>query len=61
MATQLDILTMAERADRVASALNRLADSAFTDALSDRDRDSLSDLVMEFFCHAPERDEDPGM
>ena len=45
---------MAESADLVAKALNRLTDEAFTDVLTDRDRGSLSDLVHEFFCSAPD-------
>jgi len=53
-------MTMAELADRVASALNMLADHVFTDALSDLDGGSFSDLV-ELFCQVPEQDEDPGM
>ena len=36
---------MAESADLVAKALNRLTDEAFTDVLTDRDRGSLLDLV----------------
>jgi len=41
---------MAECPDLVATALNRLTDRVFTDALTDRDRSSLSDLVEQFFC-----------
>ena len=52
---------MAERADQVASALNRLTDQVFREALSDRDQDLLSDLVFEFFCHAPDAADDSGM
>ena len=52
---------MAESADLVAKALNRLTDEAFTDVLTDRDRGSLSDLVHEFFCSAPDpSDADSG-
>ena len=58
---QLAIETMAEGSDQVASALNRLTDHVFTEALSDRDQSSLSDLVSEFFCQAPNPADDPGM
>ena len=54
---------MAESLDLVAKTLNRLTDRVFTDALTDRDRGSLSDLVHEFFCGAPDpsdADDDTG-
>ena len=53
---------MAEATDRVALALNRLSDKVFMDALSDRDRGSMAELVAEFFCSAPDNplDDDEG-
>ena len=62
--TQLAIGIMAEGADQVASVPNRLTDRVFTNVLSDRDQSSLSELALEFFCHAPDSadaDYDPGM
>ncbi len=38
---------MAERPDHVATALNRLTDKVFMEALSERDPASLSDLVQD--------------
>ncbi len=43
---RLAFAAMAEHPDQVATAFNRLTDRVFTDALSDRDRSSLSDLVQ---------------
>ena len=57
---QLAIETMAEGADQVASALNRLTDRVFAEALTVRDQSALSDLVSNFFCHAPNSADDPG-
>jgi len=50
---------MAER-NQVATALNRLMDKAFTQALSARDQGALSNLIEEFFCSAsiPDSDEE---
>ena len=45
---------MAEGDDRIVTALNRLTDREFTDALSASDRAALSDLVSEYFCDTPE-------
>ena len=36
--------------ERVASALNRLTDRVFIEALSFRDQDAMADLVANFFC-----------
>ena len=54
---------MAESTNLVAKALNRLTDNVFIDALTDHDRGSLSDLVQEYFCGAPDTsdaDDDSG-
>ena len=47
---------MAKRV-RVATTLNRLADQAFTEALSSRDQLAMSDLVADFFCDAPDTED----
>ena len=41
---------MAQKADLVASALNRITDCVFVDALSSSDRAAMSELVADFFC-----------
>ena len=41
---------MAQKADLVASALNRITDRVFVDALSSSDRAAMSELVADFFC-----------
>ena len=51
---------MAQGNDRVAIALNRLADREFTEALSTDDQGALSELVLEYFCDTPD-EEDIGM
>ena len=54
---------MARDSRKVASALNRLTDRSFVDALSPRDRD---ELIVDFFYNDPETDlsdeeeEEPG-
>ena len=47
-------------AETVASALNNLTDSAFTDLLSARDNAALMALVQNYFCAAPEDNDDDG-
>ena len=42
--------------ERVASALNRLTDRVFVEALSFRDQDAMADLVADFFCGDPDTD-----
>ena len=57
---------MARDSRKVASALNRLTDRSFVDALSPRDRDSMHELIADFFYNDPETDlsdeeeEEPG-
>ena len=46
-----------KRAERVASALNSLTDSAFTDLLSARDQSAIAALVEDYFCAGPEDSE----
>ena len=41
---------MARKADLVASALNRIIDRVFVDALSSSDRAAMSELVADTFC-----------
>ena len=41
---------MARKADLVASALNRITDRVFVDALSSSDRAAMSELAADFFC-----------
>ena len=41
---------MAQKADLVASFLNRITDRVFVDALSSSDRAAMSELVADFFC-----------
>ena len=41
---------MARKADLVASALNRITDRVFVDALSSSNRAAMSELVADFFC-----------
>ena len=41
---------MARKVDLVASALNRITDRVFVDALSFSDRAAMSELVADFFC-----------
>ena len=41
---------MAQKAELVASALNRFTDRVFVDALSSSDIAAMSELVAEFFC-----------
>ena len=41
---------MAQKTDLVASALNRITDRVFVDALSSSDRAAMSELVADFFC-----------
>ena len=36
--------------DKVARSLSRCSDGAFLNALSERDRGAMTDLVEEFFC-----------
>ena len=40
--------------------LNRLTERVFTNALTDSDRGSRSDLVQESLCGAPDADDDNG-
>ena len=42
--------------ERVASAINRLTDRVFVEALSSRDQDTMADLVADFFCGDPDTD-----
>lgn len=51
-------MQMAQKTQRVASALNRLVDGAFVDALSVRDQSSMADLVADFFMGDPDTDTD---
>ena len=58
---------MARNSERVVSALNRLTDRVFVDALSAGDQSAMSDLVADFFCGDPDTDisdseeeEEPG-
>ena len=48
---------MAQAGD-IARALTWLADGSFTDNLSARDQQSLSSLVEEYFCSAPDNNEE---
>ena len=41
---------MAQKANLVASALNRITDRVFVDALSSSDRVATSEQVADFFC-----------
>ena len=57
---------MARNSERVVSALNRLTDMVFVDALSAGDQSAMSDLVADFFFGDPDTDisdseeEEPG-
>ena len=58
---------MARNSESVASALNRLTDMVFVDALSAGDQSAVSDLVADFFFGDPDTDisdseeeEEPG-
>ena len=42
--------------ERVASALNRLTDRAFIDALSSGDRERMSHFISDYFCVDRETD-----
>ena len=42
--------------ERVASALNRLTDKVFVEALSFRDQDAMADIVADVFCGDPDTD-----
>ena len=42
---------------RVASALNRITEQSFVDAMSTSDREAMSDFVGKFFCGDLETDE----
>ena len=44
--------------EKVASALNRLADRAFLDVLSPRDKSSEADLIADFFAEDTQTDAD---
>ena len=44
---QLPLVAMAAE-EKVASTLNRLADRAFLDVLSPRDKSSMADLIADF-------------
>ena len=44
--------------ERVSSALNRLTDRMFVEALSSRDQDAMADLVADFFCGDPDVSDD---
>ena len=44
--------------EKVASALNRLADRAFLDVLSPRDKSSMVDLITDFFAEDTQTDAD---
>ena len=44
--------------EKVASALNRLADRAFLDVLSLRDKSSMVDLIADFFAEDAQTDAD---
>ena len=44
--------------EKVASALNRLADRAFLDVLSPRDKSSVADLIADFFAEDTQTDAD---
>ena len=52
--------------EKVASALNRLADRAFLDVQSPRDKTSMADLIVDFFTEDTqtnadsEEEEEPG-
>ena len=52
--------------DKVSYALNRLADRAFLDVLSPRDKSSIADLIADFFAEDTltdadsEEEEEPG-
>ena len=43
---------------KAASALNRLADRAFLDVLSPRDKSSMVDLIADFFTEGTQTDAD---
>ena len=47
---QLSSAIMAQKADLVASAPNRITDRVFVDALSSSDRVAMSEQVADFFC-----------
>ena len=44
--------------EKVASALNKLADRAFLDVLSPRDKSSEADLIADFFTEDTQMDAD---
>ena len=48
---------MAQLTERIARAVSRHTDGAFVDALSARDRTSLSTLIEEFFCSGADEDD----
>ena len=47
---QLSSAIMAQKANLVASPLNRITDRVFVDALSSSDRVAMSEQVADFFC-----------
>ena len=55
---QLSSEIMAQKADLVASPLNRITERVFVDALSSSDRVAMSELVADFFCEDESIDDD---
>ena len=44
----------------VVGALNKLSDQTFTERLTDRDREALSDFLEDYFCAPDDQDEEIG-
>ena len=61
MQLPLRIRPLAKAAEeKVASTLNKLADRAFLDVLSRRDKSSMADLIADFFMKNTQTDTDSG-
>lgn len=45
---------MANNSEKIAATLNRLTERSFTEALSARDQQLMSDFIADYFCDGPE-------